>query len=364
MHQLVDHAPKRSHNIKRQPEFEATRLGVIMRPDPNRPHEAWGVLNPGGVRARDGSMHLFPRIIAEGNYSRIAHGRVVFRDGKPSSVERLGIALEPSEPYEVNSGGGGVEDARVVYIAAIDWFVMTYTAFVPYEAKVAVAVSKDLETWQRIGLLKYDIDAKSPRQLTGNKDAAFFPVPVIDANGVESLAILHRPTTRVVMRLGEQEIVLPPKGRSKRESIWISYVPLAAVRTDVANLICSEGHAPLLAPKEPWEAVKIGAGAPPIRLPGGWLLVYHGVARIDDKLRYSMGIAIFDLERPTRILYRARLPVIEPTMDFERTGLVADVVFPSAGDLREDGTFDVYYGAADHVIAAARVTIPDRFNTA
>jgi predicted GH43/DUF377 family glycosyl hydrolase len=48
-------------------------------------------------------------------------------------------------------------------------------------------------------------------------------------------------------------------------------------------------------------------------------------------------------------------------MDFERTGLVADVVFPTAGDLRADGTFDVYYGAADQVIAAARVTIPERF---
>jgi predicted GH43/DUF377 family glycosyl hydrolase len=32
--------------------------------------------------------------------------------------------------------------------------------------------------------------------------------------------------------------------------------------------------------------------------------------------------------------------------------------FPSATDLRADGALDVYYGAADHVIAAARVTLP------
>jgi hypothetical protein len=96
--------------------FPVARLGAIMRPEPNRPEEAWGVLNPGGVRASDGSMHLFPRVVAEGNYSRIAHARVLFEAGRPVAVERLGLALEPHESYELAQGGGGVEDARVVYV--------------------------------------------------------------------------------------------------------------------------------------------------------------------------------------------------------------------------------------------------------
>ena len=29
--------------------FALRRLGVIMTPDPDDPHEAWGVLNPGGA---------------------------------------------------------------------------------------------------------------------------------------------------------------------------------------------------------------------------------------------------------------------------------------------------------------------------
>jgi predicted GH43/DUF377 family glycosyl hydrolase len=57
-------------------------------------------------------------------------------------------------------------------------------------------------------------------------------------------------------------------------------------------------------------------------------------------------------------LYRTPEPILEPQADYERNGLVSDVVFPSAGDLRPDGTLDVYYGAADHVVAAARVTLP------
>jgi predicted GH43/DUF377 family glycosyl hydrolase len=71
-----------------------------------------------------------------------------------------------------------------------------------------------------------------------------------------------------------------------------------------------------------------------------------------------MGVAILDLDRPSRVLYRTPAPILEPQADYERNGLVSDVVFPSASELRPDGTLDVYYGAADHVIAAARVRLP------
>jgi predicted GH43/DUF377 family glycosyl hydrolase len=53
------------------------------------------------------------------------------------------------------------------------------------------------------------------------------------------------------------------------------------------------------------------------------------------------------------------MPTSEPETEYERSGLVANVVFPSATDLRADGALDVYYGAADHVIAAVRVDLPN-----
>ncbi len=61
-------------------DFATTRLGVIMSPKDGEPHEAWGVLNPAGIRSPDGTMHLFPRLIAEGNYSRIGHAREMTSD--------------------------------------------------------------------------------------------------------------------------------------------------------------------------------------------------------------------------------------------------------------------------------------------
>src|SRR5689334_22270271 len=88
--------------------FRVERLGIIMQPQAGNPREAWGTFNPAGARGADGAYYLFPRLVAEGNYSRIGRARVVCdAAGRPVGVERLGVVLEPQEPYEVNRLGGG-----------------------------------------------------------------------------------------------------------------------------------------------------------------------------------------------------------------------------------------------------------------
>lgn len=342
-------------------DFATTRLGVIMSAKDGEPHEAWGVLNPAGIRSPDGAMHLFPRLIAEGNYSRIGHARVRFDGETPVGVERLGVALEPRESYERSPGGGGVEDPRVVYVPLLKRYVMTYTAFVPYEPRVAIAISEDLESWQRLGVLQFEEIADGPElNACGNKDASLFPDVVSDPEGIPSFGILHRPTTRLHFRrhgTGTHE-TRPPSGEETQENIWISYIPVERVIADITTLTAVRRHERVMAPQQPWETNKVGAGAPPVRLPYGWVLTYHAVSAPDGHPRYCMGVAILDLDRPSRVLYRTPLPVLEPETEYERNGLVSDVVFPSATDLRPDGTLDVYYGAADHVIAAARVALP------
>lgn len=334
-----------------------------MSPQAGEPHEAWGILNPGGVRARDGTMHLFPRLIAEGNYSRIGHARVHFDGRRAVRAERLGVALEPHESYEVSPGGGGVEDARVVYVPLLDRYVMTYTAFVPYEPRVAIAISEDLQVWRRLGVLRYEImpDGRDLNKC-GNKDAAFFPEVVSDPEGVPSFGILHRPTTRLHFRRHDRSLVvtMPPSGEETQENIWISYMPIDAVLADIAKLTSVRRHERVMAPEQPWETKKVGTGAPPVRLPYGWVLPYHGVSAPEGHPRYCMGVAVLDGARPSHVLYRTASPILEPEAEYERNGLVSDVVFPSATDLHPDGSLDIYYGAADRVIAAARVTLPSR----
>ena len=105
-------------------------MGMLMEPEPGNPQESEGVLNPGVARALDGKLYLFPRMVAQGNYSRIGIAEVHFNEvGDPCSVERLGIALEPEADYEKTShGGGGCEDPRITFVEPLQRYVMTYAA--------------------------------------------------------------------------------------------------------------------------------------------------------------------------------------------------------------------------------------------
>ena len=132
------------------------RLGTIMEPRPGDPNEVEGVLNPAAIRGRDGQLYLFPRLVARGNYSRIGIARVLFdAAGDPVGVERMGVALEPEADYELSERGGGCEDPRISFVEELEHYVMTYTAFSRHGPRIAIAVSKDLWHWRRVGLATF-----------------------------------------------------------------------------------------------------------------------------------------------------------------------------------------------------------------
>src|SRR5919199_5524817 len=153
------------------------RLGIVMEPNPADRREAEGVLKPDVARGPDGELYLLPRLVAPGNYSRIGLARVIFdRHNTPVGVERLGLALEPQEPYELNAhGGGGVEDPRITHLAARGLYVMTYTAFGPAGPRIAAAVSRDLVRWHRTGLVRFAPLRGLDLEAQDNKDALLFP---------------------------------------------------------------------------------------------------------------------------------------------------------------------------------------------
>ena len=63
------------------------------------------------------------------------------------------------------------------------------------------------------------------------------------------------------------------------------------------------------------------------------------------------------------IRYRSAGPVLTPVLPQERRGTVANVVFPTGIDRRDDlgllDRFDVYFGMADNRIGVARLDVPD-----
>jgi predicted GH43/DUF377 family glycosyl hydrolase len=175
--------------------FKLRRLGMVMESESGNPHEVEGVLNPAAARGPDGNLYLFPRLVAKGNYSRIGIARVLFNQaGDPIGVQRLGIALEPEADYERRpDGGGGCEDPRVTFVAPLQRYLMTYTAWSPLGPRIALAVSEDIFHWRRLGLATFASADGIEFGNVDDKDASLFPAVIPDPSEQPELALLHRP---------------------------------------------------------------------------------------------------------------------------------------------------------------------------
>jgi predicted GH43/DUF377 family glycosyl hydrolase len=317
-------------------DYVLERLGIVMERDPTDPNEAWGVLNPAAARNHAGALYLFPRLVAEQDYSRIGRALVAFEDGVPIGVERHGVALEPRDPWESK----GVEDPRITHVDELGLYLMAYTAYGPQGPRIALAASSDLDRWDRYGLVRFGGDLGS----YDNKDAAFFPTLVTGPDGRPSYALLHRPANE------------------ERPGIWVSFAAAEEVDRDPRLVVNLAQHQRVAGPEQPWEELKIGAGPPPLWTPEGWLLIHHGVAGrlqpgtdLQPAVRYCAGAMLLDLEEVWRISDRTREPLLQPETEEEQAGIVPNVVFPTALDERGDGTVDVYYGMADSRIGVARL---------
>jgi beta-1,2-mannobiose phosphorylase / 1,2-beta-oligomannan phosphorylase len=342
--------------------FRLTRAGIIMSADPSDPLEAEGVLNPATAWGSDGDLYLYPRLVAAGNFSRIGKARVIVVDGVPVSVERQGVVLEPDRPWERGVRHGGVEDPRITWVPSLDAHVMTYVAFGPFGPRPAVAISRDQESWTRLGPFQFEYDdaLEIDLNLYPNKDVLFFPDVVPDPDGRPSYAVIHRPMWEFALASATEVAPLPAGTTDSRASIWISYIPEEDVRADISALTRPRGHRFVAGSEFEWESLKVGGGPPPIRVDEGWLLIYHGVSgEIHDdpfvpqtKVFYSVGALILDATDPSQVIARTPEPLLVPETPDELVGTVGNVVFPTAIESIE-GKHYVFYGMADAKIGVA-----------
>jgi predicted GH43/DUF377 family glycosyl hydrolase len=211
-----------------------------------------------------------------------------------------------------------LEDPRITQMG--DTFYITYVAYSEYGCVTALACTDDFERYERVAIMT----------LPDNKDVVLFPEKI---GGL--YAKLDRPTTR------------PPS----IGDIWISFSPDLAYWGDPR---------PVMTPRpRKWDGHKIGAGAPPIKMPHGWLEIYHGVRKTAAGLLYRLGAVLLDLEEPWRVVGRASEAILSPTAPEDFLGDVGNVVFTCGAILEDDGELKVYYGAADHVMCLATAPIDD-----
>ena len=268
----------------------------ILFPVPEHDWESRTVFNC-GVAELDGAVVLLYRAQGEANdVSRL--GFAVSTDGFAfSRLDRP--VFEPADETETF----GVEDPRLTFIDGR--YHMLYTAWSPLGIQVAMASTETFFTWVRHGIVIPGPD---------NKDAAIFPEKVGGR-----YVMFHR---------------IPP-------AIWLAYSD---------DLVHWGDYQKLMEPRPGnWDALKIGAGGPPIKTDRGWLVIYHGVS--PDRV-YRLGVALLDLEDPTKVLNWPADFVLEPEEPWELVGDVPSVVF-TCGTTEVGDRYHVYYGGADKVIALA-----------
>ena len=281
------------------------------------PYPANSVFNPGAARVGDETVLLVRvedlRGISQLHVARSVDGVTDWRFD-PEPLLRSDVDRDPEETW-------GCEDPRLTWLPERQEWAIAYTAYSRRGPLVSLAVSPDFRSVQRLG----------PALPPENKDAALFPRR-FDGRW----AMIHRPS--------------PLRGGAH---MWISFSP---------DLRHWGDHSLLLEARDGawWDAGKIGLGPPPLETADGWLVLYHGVHQTSDGPIYRAGLALLDLADPRTVLRRTDEWVFGPVEPYEITGDVGRVVFPCGWTVDEGADrLQLYYGAADSVVATARARLSE-----
>ncbi|HTH81754.1 MAG TPA: hypothetical protein VL490_02390 [Mucilaginibacter sp.] len=302
-----------------------------------------GVLNPAVIKEGD-EVHLFYRAVRKGNFSTIGYCKLI---GPLTVAERKTSPLiSPEFDYEKH----GMEDPRLVKIN--DTYYLSYIAFDGNDALGAIATSTNLVNFEKQGIIvpqlkcsefdelaknnssvieRYRQDYNAPDVIIMDKDLVFFPRKV---NG--KFTFLHRIKPDIQIAAVNDLSELTP-------GFWKDY------------LVNLSDHI-LLTPRCAHEISYVGGGCPPVETEQGWLIIYHGVQHFDKGYEYVACAALFDLDNPKKEIARLPYPLFKPELDYELTGDVDDVCFPTGTALFDD-TLYIYYGAGDDIIACASVSL-------
>jgi predicted GH43/DUF377 family glycosyl hydrolase len=300
-------------------DFSArTEQAVSQRAEWIRRYEGNPILTKKQVPYPVETVHNAGVVKHEGRYI------MLFRAHQRNGRSIIGLAESPDgyhftvrpEPFLTPATEGdfalyeefGLEDLRICPLEGE--YLLTYSAYSRYGVRIALAKTRDFEHVERVALISQ----------ADMRNVVIFPEKI---NG--RYVRLDRPHTHIAPW-----------------SIWISYSP------DLIHW----GDSKVVIQPAPyhWDEMKVGPGATPIKTPHGWLNIYHGVFETMDGAIYRLGVALHDLNDPSRILGVADEWVLQPEDPWEVTGYVHNVVFTCGAVPEEDGTVKIYWGGADTVM--------------
>lgn len=297
-------------------KFKRGVCNPIIIPKKENGWEATATFNPAAIYL-DKKVHILYRTLSSDNTSYIGYASSL--DGF-SICERLSDPIYiPRENFEIKkipNNNSGCEDPRITQIG--NNIYMCYTAYdsigPPRVAVSSISVADFLAhkwNWSKPSLI-------TPPDLD-DKDTCIFPEKFKDG-----YFVIHR--------IGNE--------------ICGDYLKsLDFGKETVKKCIRIMGPR-----KNAWDSLKVGICAPPIKTKYGWLLLYHGVSKSHNT--YRMGVVLLDLKDPAIVIARSSDAIFEPEEEYERIGLVKNVVFP-CGMVLKDKLLYIYYGGADKVVGVA-----------
>lgn len=323
--------------VKKLPRSDLWLARVSANPILRPGAHAWtaeAVLNPAAA-ALGGRTHLIYRAIGGDGVSRLGYASsangIVFDERLSYPVY---VAQAPSivsrdrrrySPVMYPSGGswGGCEDPRMVVLDGRVY--VTFNSFDNWNLRVAVIsmrtedfLAKRWYQWTPVHFLS----AKDER----HKNWTIFPDKIGGKFAILHSIIGENPHEVRVEYADDIDTYRP------EEHIFYSPDPQQVADTNIA-----------------WHRHMRSAGPPPIKTDKGWLVFYHAHDHEGD--RYKLGAMLLDLNDPTKVLYRAHYPVLEPDARYENDGKPGIVY--AAGAIVRHGMLYLYYGGADKVVCVA-----------
>ncbi|MFA6585575.1 MAG: hypothetical protein WCS86_00210 [Candidatus Paceibacterota bacterium] len=300
--------------------FKRSLKNPIIVPIKENKWEEQSTFNPASILL-NGKIHIVYRAMSQDNTSTL--GYAMTKNGV-DVIERLSLPIYvPREDFEnkkVSNGNSGCEDPRLTKIGKNIY--LCYTAFDsigPPRVAISSITEKDFIShnwrWEKPFLI-------TPQGMD-DKDACLFP------NKFKlGYFILHRLDNEIC---GDYLNTLDFKHEAVKKCIRI------------------------IGPRvNTWDSAKVGISAPPIKTKYGWLLLYHGVSKSHST--YRIGCVLLDLKDPGIVLARSTEPIFEPEEQYEKIGVVNNVVFP-CGMIVKNKLLYIYYGGGDRVVGVATMKL-------
>lgn len=299
------------------------------------------IFNPAAV-VKDGKICVLYR--AEDN-SAVGIGSRTSRIGLAESTDGITMNLRPDPvmyPDEDNAKEyeweGGCEDPRVA-VTEDGLYVMMYTTWNRKAARLAVATSRDLVTWEKHGPVFKDayngrfkdMDCKAGSVVTKMKDGK---------------QVITKVNGTYFMYWGENKVC------AATSDDLIHWTPVLDSKNELKVL---------MSPREGYfDSALTECGPPAVMTDQGILLLYNGKNRTDNKRdtrfnagTYSAGQVLFALEDPYQVVNRLDVPFFRPMDDFEKSGQYVDGTVFIEGLVFYKNKWFLYYGCADSQVGVA-----------